>query len=440
MNSEAVLLAVRIRIPVPRRTCRFLFALSAFAALLPAQSLILSPAGAPSANALALNLSLTTPPGATQPAALQWAFTSPGGALSNISVAAGPALLAAQKSLICYGPPTGLICVASGINTNTVRDGVIAIVSVTLASPAVAAVLAVGGGIASDFSGNALPLFTPGFVPLNLNLGLSLGLPSRLQQIAVFRASGNLGLFTLDQNEDDNWQPADPQASFGLPGDIPIAGDFLGTGVIEMGVFRCTAATGCLWYIDANNNGAWDGVAGGDTIWSFGLPGDLPVTGDWTGDGITKIGVFRCPPVPGICTWILDAGNKHAYDPATALTETYGLTGDKPVVSNWAGGPVDTVGVFRGNGQWIVDSLALRAYSPGDAVYSYGLPGDYPVVGNWYGDLASSNAPKRIGVFRPQTGQWILNRSGSNLWLPIDPVANFGLPGDLPVVGFWTIP
>jgi len=45
---------------------------------------------------------------------------------------------------------------------------------------------------------------------------------------------------------------------------------------------------------------------------------------------------------------VLDEGNKHCYDPTTAKTAIYGLPGDKPVVSNWAGGVVDQVGVFRG--------------------------------------------------------------------------------------------
>jgi hypothetical protein len=66
------------------------------------------------------------------------------------------------------------------------------------------------------------------------------------------------------------------------------------------------------------------------------------------------------------------------------------------------------------------------------------VTGDIPIVGNWFG-----TGRKRIGVFRG--GQIILNQTGTNTFvLGIDfgstGLASFGLPGDLPVVGFWTLP
>jgi len=266
------------------------------------------------------------------------------------------------------------------------------------------------------------------------------GTGSSFQQIGIFRPNSP-AFFVLDQQETYNYAGNDITASFGLAGDYPVAGNWTGSGVISIGVFRCTPGVAvCQWYIDLNNNGTWDGIAGGDALWSFGLPGDIPVVGDWTGDGISKIGVFRCPvpPAAGVCDWVLDAGNKHYYDPGTAELATYGLPGDKPVVGNWAGGFVYHVGVFR-NGLWIVDNSGLGTWSPNDMTFVYGMAGDYPVVGNWFGDISNPSIALRIGVFRPSTGQWILNRSGSNSWLPTDPVGLFGLPEDLPVVGLWTI-
>jgi 6-phosphogluconolactonase (cycloisomerase 2 family) len=265
--------------------------------------------------------------------------------------------------------------------------------------------------------------------------------PQNFQQIGTFRPiPGSVAQFSLDNDGDYFYQTGDKVKFFGLPGDIPVAGDWTGTGSISIGVFRCPTAGVCQWYIDANNNGQWDGVAGGDVIWNFGLTGDLPAVGDWTGDGISKIAVMRCPPTgtPGVCTWYLDAGNKHTYDPATVVTEQYGLTGDLPAVNNWLGsGPTEQVGVFRcpaaGVCTWIVDSNANGAFDLTDAQYTYGITGDRPIVGNWFG-----TGRKRIGVFRG--GILVLNVSGSNAFINgIDFMGSFGLPGDLPVIGFWTM-
>ena len=274
-------------------------------------------------------------------------------------------------------------------------------------------------------------------------------------QIGVFRppvpVGGALGFFTL--NESGSYvftgPPSDLTTQFGLAGDYPVAGDWDGTGIIRIGVFRCPApGTGvCSWYLDQNNNGVWDGTFGGDITFQFGLPGDIPVVGDWDGTGVSKVGVMRCPAVgqPGVCTWILDIQNVRSPNSSTFLMDSYGLAGDQPAVGNWAGPggshPVDQIGVFR-SGLWILNSTGSGSWIPSDTQYSYGLPGDVPVTGDWQG---ASN--KRIGVFRCPAGapgsavcQWILNTNGSGAFSPTDLIASYGLAGDKPVVGFWTIP
>ncbi|MDX8551871.1 S8 family serine peptidase, partial [Methanospirillum purgamenti] len=64
--------------------------------------------------------------------------------------------------------------------------------------------------------------------------------------------------------------------------------------VTTIGVFR-----GRTWYLDYSGNGVWNGPAT-DRQYTFGLVGDVPLTGDWNGDGKTSIGVFRGR------TWYLD--------------------------------------------------------------------------------------------------------------------------------------
>jgi serine-aspartate repeat-containing protein C/D/E len=64
----------------------------------------------------------------------------------------------------------------------------------------------------------------------------------------------------------------DTIAQFGAGTDIPVVGDFNGDGLDEIGVFRNGS-----WYIDMNNNFQWNGATGGDAEWSFGQAGDIPV-------------------------------------------------------------------------------------------------------------------------------------------------------------------
>src|SRR5436190_1434837 len=46
------------------------------------------------------------------------------------------------------------------------------------------------------------------------------------------------------------------------------------------------------WSLDVNGNGVWDGCST-DRCLTFGGAGDLPIAGDWSGDGVVSIGVYR---------------------------------------------------------------------------------------------------------------------------------------------------
>ncbi len=91
--------------------------------------------------------------------------------------------------------------------------------------------------------------------------------------------------------EDSQWTLAsDPTAKgvrrlvFGMRGAIPVSGDFNGDGVTDVGVFK-----NGQWFIDLNANGVWDE---GDLWAKLGHEGDKPVVGDWDGDGKDDIGIF----------------------------------------------------------------------------------------------------------------------------------------------------
>jgi hypothetical protein len=116
--------------------------------------------------------------------------------------------------------------------------------------------------------------------------------------------------------------------NFGLPGDIPVVGDWTGTGTTKVGVFRPSSGQ---WFLDLNGNGQWDGC-GVERCGNFGLPGagDIPVVGDWTGTRTTKIGIFRNGQ------WFLDLNGNGQWDGCgVERCGNFGLPGDMPVVGKW---------------------------------------------------------------------------------------------------------
>ncbi len=207
---------------------------------------------------------------------------------------------------------------------------------------------------------------------------------------------------------------ADLANTFGIPEDQPVMGDWTGSGAIRIGVFR-----NGLWYLDLNNNRKWDGVEGGDALYSFGLPGDQAVAGDWNGDGITKLGIFRA----GV--WALDVNNNHKFDPADQLCH-FGNPGDLAAVGKWKpGSRADQIGVYR-KGSWFVDSNGDRIFELSDDRFQFGLDGDLPVV---------SLSRNHIGVFR--NGIWILDTRGTRRFDSAAVRISFGLPGARPLLGEW---
>ena len=71
-------------------------------------------------------------------------------------------------------------------------------------------------------------------------------------------------------------------------GDIPVTGDWDGDGTRTAGVFRSATAT---WYLRNSNS-----QGGADIVVHYGNPGDNPVVGDWDGNGTDTVGVTRVTP------------------------------------------------------------------------------------------------------------------------------------------------
>lgn len=237
------------------------------------------------------------------------------------------------------------------------------------------------------------------------------------ERLGIFRS----GTWYLDANRNGMWDTGtDTSSRFGMPTDVPVAGDWNGDGTAQFGAYRSG-----VWYLDSNGNGAWDAAI--DTkITAFGGDlTDIPVTGDWNGDGITQIGVFR----NGV--WYLDADGNGLWNSNTDTTfPSFGMAGDIPVAGDWDGDGTAQIGVYR-DGTWYLDINGNGSWETGiDMATSFGLPSDLPVTGDW-----TQNGTTRIGVYR--NGKWYLDSNGNGLWdAGIDQVyTSFGGgDNDVPVI------
>ena len=203
---------------------------------------------------------------------------------------------------------------------------------------------------------------------------------------------------------------------FGNPRDTPYAGDWDGDGVDTMGLYR--ESTGFLFLRNTNNQG----VADIDIY--YGNPGDKPIAGDWDGDGIDTVGIFR----PSAGRFYLRNTNTQG---VADIDFSFGQPGDIPIAGDWDGDGVYTVGVYRPSTKMV---YLINDFSHNEADISFNYSGtasgDRIVVGDWDGD-----GDDTVGVFRPSTITWYLRdtftQSSANI------VFTFGESYMNPVAGDW---
>jgi Tol biopolymer transport system component len=213
--------------------------------------------------------------------------------------------------------------------------------------------------------------------------------------------------------------------AFGQVGDLPVAGDWNGDGQDTQGVFR---------------NGQFllrqpttvvvpfhpPVVVNITLLVNFGQAGDLPVVGDWNGDGIDTVGVFR----PSTGQWRLtNSANTNNSSPPADLLFNFGSAGDAPVAGDWDGDGRDSIGTFNA-GSWALRNS--NSAGAADITVLFGTaPGARPVVGDWNGDGVDT-----IGVLLPSNvfgaTTFGLNNVNANLTGSFDILAAFGADGDLP--------
>lgn len=340
---------------------------------------------------------------------LSFLFLSPSPAFSQISVSlAWDSVPGVTGYRVYYG-------LASRSYSNSIATGApnCTITGLSKRETYYFAVTAVSGNLESDYSDEVvsppqLGIFRRSVVPVaktsTTRTTASTRDLKRTSRLAYWHFDSNRNGRMDACNDDDCLGPFG-----GNPEDIPVVGNWAGNGK-RIGIFR-----NGRWFFDHDNDGTWDDCGLNFCITNF-IPfqlGDVPVVGDWTGNGITKIGIYREGE------WFLDLNGNGRWDPGVdrRIADFGGDPDDVPVVGDWTGDGRTKVGVYR-NGMWYLDRTgnANWGYCGADVLCLGpfgGATSDIPVAGDWNGDGKSE-----IGIFRliPPNGYWYLDVNGNGRW------------------------
>jgi protocatechuate 3,4-dioxygenase beta subunit len=258
------------------------------------------------------------------------------------------------------------------------------------------------------------------------------GLPEAIPIVGDFNGDGKdeIGVYCngewfLDLNGNAQWDAEDLWAKLGEKPDRPVTGDWDGDGKDDIGIFgpewpgdgvhlenepglpdqdNQTRRAGMKQKpknVPLNPEEATDGrrimrlTAHGkeradliDHVFQFGANGDIPIAGDWNGDGIRSVGIFR----EGKWHFDMDGDGRWS---AADKTARFGGKGDLPVVGDFNGDGTEEIAIFR-DGKWVIDSNGNRQFDAGDRTIEFGQAGDIPVAGDFDGDGTDEPA-----VYRP---------------------------------------
>ncbi|MDX1929340.1 MAG: SdrD B-like domain-containing protein [Pirellulaceae bacterium] len=254
--------------------------------------------------------------------------------------------------------------------------------------------------------------------PLPLSSRIVFDLPDAQPLAGDFNGDGfdEVALFIdgewfIDLNGNGRWDEKDIWLKLGTQGDQPVVGDWDGDGKDDAGVFgkkwtgdeRALAAEPGLpdpenmrrikpknlppRVDEAPDEPRWlqrsqQGPARADVIdhvFLFGGGRDIAVSGDFNGDGITTIGVFRDG------NWTLDIDGDGRLSMLHDRQVEFGQAGDVPIVGDFDGDGIDELAVVRGD-QVFVDSNRNGHIDATDQVFQLESDEGTVIVGDFDGD------------------------------------------------------
>lgn len=197
---------------------------------------------------------------------------------------------------------------------------------------------------------------------------------------------------------------------YGVPGDLPLLGDWDCDGVDTVGMYR--PSNGFAYLRNANTQGF------ADLEFFYGMKGDIPLAGDWEGDGCDTLAIYRSGRVY--------VRNSLGTGPAD-FDYLFGVPGDRPFTGDFDGNGTTTIGLYRETSGYV---YLRQSHTTGiaDLDFFYGMASDRIIAGDWDGD-----GDETVGIFRPGQGRFYLSNENRQGFADIE--VQFGSADHLPVAG-----
>lgn len=255
------------------------------------------------------------------------------------------------------------------------------------------------------------------FPQVTLTLRATVEPPDKLVTFGVYRR----GTWLWDQDRDG---VPDRSIPFGEADDIPLTGDFNGDGQVDLAVVHPDVDQRMRWRLRQVQP---DGGTQVREV-TFGDSRSSVCTGDFDGNGRWDLCAAQAAP-EGIWVWQYDLNQDGIADEELHFDRSPAI----PVAADWNGDGRSDQGVFFSDREpgtargsiWRFRTTPLRQAT-------FGEVGDIPVTGDWDGDGFIN-----LGVFRIKNGQgyFLLDLNDLNHNANPESEVQLGLPGDLPVIG-----